>query len=97
MHLASQTVLNRTIGIFGKDLRGNHMFDYRVCLAAMLYVQQNINTPMYNYLSVNDKELFDKLSGRHYDPLSREIGICGHHIQAFLLLMRELEYEARDV
>lgn len=97
MHPFSESVLNKTIGIFGADKRGNHMFDYRLCLAAMQLIQTQISTPNFSFLKRNNQAAFNAQTRSAYPPLDRTIGICGHHIQAFKALLQELNYQVRDV
>jgi len=97
MHEQAKLVLNKTIGIFGEDLRGNHMFDYRLCLTAMLHVQNQINVAHYAYTRIYDPEQFLLQTARNYPPLKRTIGICGHQVHAFITLIQELGYKGRDV
>lgn len=97
MHKRSSKILQNTIGIFGGDMRGNHMFDYRLCLGVLLEIQSQISTPAYIYSKENNKEEFEKQLRGNYPPLDRTMGICGHHVLAFQTLLSELGYKTRDV
>ena len=97
MHKDTQLILNKTIGIFGEDLRGNHMFDYRLCLTALVHVQYKISTTLYPYLKAHDPYEFNRQISSDTQILEQEIGICGDHVEAFLFIMKDLGYKGRDI
>jgi len=97
MHILSQNVLQAATGMFGSDDRGNHMFDYYLCLEAANTVALNVSTPRYIYAQNSNKELLKKEDSSEFNPLSRTTGLCGNHVNAMYSLMTELDYLCRDV
>lgn len=97
MHATSQLILDKTIGIYSTDMRGDHMFDYRLCLGAMLHVQQNMSASYYNFLHINRPEAFEREISDEVDLLDKCIGICGIHVNAFSVILEELGYKTREV
>lgn len=71
-------------------------FRFYAALSAMNYLQANLSSARYNFLSRLRKEQFRPPGGTEA-CLTEGIGICGNHIQAFLDIMEALAIPARPV
>ncbi len=77
----------------GNGHRSSGRLNLCLVLEAMNAVEERINTVNYDYLANHGQTL----PASRVEAFEHGAGICGHHVDAFLYLVRNLGFEARSV